>query len=127
MTTKDPGDTSSYGPMARMVREFTALDEAVSSAVAGTSTPTLDRVLGTVSNVANRSVLWFATAGLVSLFGARQRRAAVAGAVAIGVSSAAVNLGIKPVLQRSRPSRDEDVVRHVDMPGSHAFPSGHSA
>lgn len=127
MNGTDSAGSEPRGPMARMLTEFTALDEAVSIAVAKTSTPTLDRVLGTVSNTANRSVLWLATAGVISVFGARQRRAAACGLVAIGVSSAAVNLGIKPLLQRARPARDEEVVRHVVMPRSHAFPSGHAA
>lgn len=127
MTTTETEPEGPRGALASILHEFNALDEAISRAVGTTSTPTLDHLLGTVSNTANRSVLWLGTAGVVSLFGRRPRHAALAGVAAIGVSSAAVNLLVKPLMRRDRPLRDEDVVRRVVMPGSHAFPSGHSA
>jgi undecaprenyl-diphosphatase len=45
----------------------------------------------------------------------------------VGVTSAVVNLGVKPVLRRQRPVRDESMENLVLMPSSHAFPSGHAA
>ena len=50
--------------------------------------------------------------------------------LAIGVTSATVNLGIKPLARRRRPDRlSPDLVgaRYVRMPGSTSFPSGHAA
>jgi membrane-associated phospholipid phosphatase len=50
--------------------------------------------------------------------------------VAIGVTSATVNLGVKPIARRRRPDRLETAVfegRHVSMPASASFPSGHAA
>jgi len=46
------------------------------------------------------------------------------------VTAAVVNLGAKPLGRRSRPDRAVErvpVARHVRMPSSTSFPSGHSA
>jgi undecaprenyl-diphosphatase len=71
------------------------------------------------------------TAGLLAVAGGRSgRRAAVEGLACIAVTSAVVNLGVKQVGQRSRPDREGVGVpeaRHVTMPTSLSFPSGHSA
>jgi undecaprenyl-diphosphatase len=84
-----------------------------------------------LSHAADRSRLWLAIAGVVAVAGgARGRRAALEGVVAIGVTSAAVNLVVKPVARRRRPDRVEPAVfagRHVPMPASGSFPSGHAA
>jgi membrane-associated phospholipid phosphatase len=100
-------------------------------AVANARTPTLDAELTRLSNTANRSRLWLATAaGLAILGGRRQRRAAALGVAAIGLTSAAINLVIKPVLRRARPDRVGAAVpdpRHVRIPMSHSFPSRHAA
>ena len=64
------------------------------------------------------------------LGGPRGRRAALEGVAAIGVTSAAVNLGIKPIARRRRPdpgSGTSHGTRAVSMPESTSFPSGHSA
>ena len=50
--------------------------------------------------------------------------------MAIGATSAAVNLGIKPIARRRRPDRatsSSNDPRFVSMPKSTSFPSGHSA
>jgi undecaprenyl-diphosphatase len=64
------------------------------------------------------------------LGGRRGRRAASEGLLSIGTTSAAVNLGIKPVARRRRPDRAEPARfegRYVPMPTSTSFPSGHAA
>jgi undecaprenyl-diphosphatase len=114
-----------------MLRDVGRLDEAVYRAVAATPSPTLDEPLRRLSNAANRSVLWIAIAGgLAAVGGHAGRRAAAAGLIAIGASSAVVNLGLKSLAERDRPDRAGAGVepdRHVPMPGSTSFPSGHSA
>ena len=58
------------------------------------------------------------------------RRAAVRGTVAIGVTSALVNLAVKSAWSRQRPDRvgaGVPVWRNVRMPASTSFPSGHAA
>ncbi len=106
-----------------------ALDAAVYSAVASTPTPTLDRALGRISNAANRSKLWGACALALAVAGGRPgRAAAVDGVASVAVTSAVVNLVLKRAGRRRRPDRTGvPGVRHVEMPESLSFPSGHAA
>jgi membrane-associated phospholipid phosphatase len=116
---------------AEAFRELAAVDRAVFDAVARTPTPELDGPVRRLSDAANRSRLWLAIAAAIALFGGgRGRRAALEGVVAIGVTSATVNLGVKPLASRRRPDRvspDLVAARHIPMPGSASFPSGHAA
>ncbi|MET0967201.1 MAG: phosphatase PAP2 family protein, partial [Nakamurella sp.] len=69
-------------------------------------------------------------AAIAVLGRSRGRRAALEGVLAIGATSAAVNLGIKPIARRRRPDRGTATSSHgrlVSMPKSTSFPSGHSA
>lgn len=117
--------------LRRVLSEADNLDLAVYAAVAGTPTPSLDTALRRLSNAANRSRLWLATGAAMALFGGRTgRRGALEGTVAIGVTSATANLLVKPVLSRRRPHRGQrswGADRHVRMPASTSFPSGHAA
>lgn len=114
-----------------MLRELSGIDHAVYDAIASTPSPSLDEPLRRLSNAANRSVLWLAIAGVLAVFGGRRgRRAAAAGVAAVTISSALVNLGLKGLYARARPDRTGAGVveaRHVEMPSSSSFPSGHSA
>jgi undecaprenyl-diphosphatase len=112
--------------------ELHALDVAVYRAVEETSTPTLDVPLRRLTRAADNSKLWFAIAAALFAFGGRRgRRAAVTGSVAIGLNSLLVNQPLKRLGRRERPDRATDetafVERHVAMPTSTSFPSGHSA
>jgi membrane-associated phospholipid phosphatase len=113
------------------LRELGAVDRAIYSAVAATPTPSLDGPLRRLSNAANNSGLWLAiAAGLGVAGGGAGRRAAVRGTVAIGVTSALVNLAVKSAWSRPRPDRagaGVPVWRTVPMPASTSFPSGHAA
>ena len=69
-------------------------------------------------------------AGLLATSGTRGRRSAVSGLASITVTSGVVNLVLKPSRRRRRPDRAAHQVpisRHVDMPRSTSFPSGHAA
>lgn len=107
------------------------VDRAVYGAVATTPTPGLDVGMGRLSRSANRSGLWIATAAVLAATGGRAgRRAAVQGLACIAVTSAVVNLGVKQWGRRARPDRvgaGVPVARHVTMPTSLSFPSGHAA
>ena len=117
--------------MAAALRELGAVDRAVYEAVARTPTGHLDVPVRRLSHAADHSKLWLAIAAVVAVAGGRRgRRAALEGVVAIGVTSATVNLGVKPIARRRRPERPEMALfegRHVPMPGSRSFPSGHAA
>jgi membrane-associated phospholipid phosphatase len=126
-----PAGGASRDRARAILHELAAIDQAVYDAVASTPTPTLDVPLRRLSNAANRSVLWLAIAGGLALVGGRRgRRAAAAGVASIGVSSLLANALLKSIRERVRPDRDTAGViaeRHVHMPGSSSFPSGHSA
>jgi len=112
-------------------RELSAVDQAIYSAVAATPTPSLDEPLRRLSNAANNSRLWLAAAAGLGVAGGRAgRRAAVRGLVAVGVTSALVNLALKSAWSRQRPDAADARVpdqRNVRMPSSTSFPSGHAA
>ena len=116
---------------AEWLRELGALDRAVYGAVVHTPTPRLDGPLRRLSNAASYSRLWLAAAAVIaSTGGTRGRRAALEGMLAIGVTSATVNLIIKPLARRRRPRRAGAALsgaRRVAMPESASFPSGHAA
>jgi membrane-associated phospholipid phosphatase len=111
--------------------QLQALDAAIYAAVAATPAPTFDRALGSLSQAANHSKLWIgAAAVLAATGGPRGRHAAASGLASLGVTSAIVNIGLKPLGRRGRPDRAGaavPVTRHVLMPRSTSFPSGHSA
>lgn len=117
--------------LPRWVADAERVDVAVYAAIAGAPTPSLDRAMGALSRAADYSRLSLASAAVLALTGGPGgRRAAAAGLASVAVTSAAVNLAIKPLWRRRRPDRTAHAVpgaRHVPMPSSGSFPSGHSA
>jgi membrane-associated phospholipid phosphatase len=117
--------------MVNVSAELADLDRAVYAAIAATETPTLDRAMRKLAGAADYSRLSMAAAAALAVGGgARGRRAAAGGLAAVAATSAVVNLVIKPVAHRRRPDRAGASVpsaRHVPMPASRSFPSGHSA
>jgi membrane-associated phospholipid phosphatase len=126
-----PARRGAASGVAAALAELGAVDRAVYEAVARTPTGTLDGPVRRLSDAADRSRLWLAIAAVVAVCGGdRGRRAALEGVLAIGVTSATVNLVAKPVARRRRPERVEPARfagRHVPMPASRSFPSGHAA
>ncbi|MFI1568627.1 phosphatase PAP2 family protein [Streptomyces sp. NPDC020490] len=114
----------------RLLRDLGALDQALYEAVTVTETPTLDSALRRLSAAADHSKISFVAAATMALFPGRPRRAAALGLAAVGVASATANLLGKRLVRRHRPHRAEDSPfpgRHVPMPASASFPSGHTA
>jgi|tagenome__1003787_1003787.scaffolds.fasta_scaffold20234997_2 membrane-associated phospholipid phosphatase len=111
--------------------ELERLDLAVYAAIAGTPTPRLDRVFRRVSVAADHSKLWLSSAAVLAAFGgAAGRRSAADGLASVALTSAVVNLVLKPLGGRRRPDRaahDVPTARYVVMPRSTSFPSGHAA
>ncbi|MEU4082491.1 phosphatase PAP2 family protein [Streptomyces venezuelae] len=113
-----------------VLRDLNAIDGAVYAAVAATPTPTLDTSLRRLSRAANHSKISFGVAAALALVPGRPRRAALAGVGAVAVASATANLLGKRLVRRPRPDREAARVvvgRHVRMPDSASFPSGHTA
>ncbi|GAA2760855.1 phosphatase PAP2 family protein [Actinopolymorpha rutila] len=116
---------------AETMRQLGSMDHALYETVARTTTPNLDVPVRRLSDAANYSRIWLVIAtGVAIVGGKRGRRAALEGLLSIGVTSAVVNLGAKPLLRRRRPDRsrrDLFGARHTRMPTSATFPSGHAA
>ena len=116
--------------LSEVFRQLGDIDRAVYEAIAGVPAPALDTAMRRLSGAANHSKLWLSIAGALALTGPAGRRSAVRGVLAIGVTSALVNIGVKSLSGRHRPDRSGAGVpgeRHVTMPSSTSFPSGHAA
>ena len=128
----EPADTQGQESTARRVlHELEELDVAVYQAVEATPTPLIDVPLRQLSRSANHAKLYMALAAMLFAVGGRKgRRAAVTGMAAVGLNSAVVNIPMKFAGRRPRPERGTVRIaeeRHVKMPTSTSFPSGHSA
>lgn len=123
------GGTIGSARWRRVGGEIGALDEAIRVAITGTKTPTLDRPVARISNAANNGRLWFAVAALLGVVGgSRGRRAALRALLALAITSAVTNQVVKHAASRQRPEKPNvDSGRHVAMPLSSSFPSGHTA
>lgn len=116
--------------LARWLKDAERVDVALYAAIAQTPTPTLDRAMARLSRAADYSRLSLTAAALLAASGGRGRRAAATGLASLAVTAGVVNLAIKPLGRRGRPDRVAEnvpVARHVRMPMSTSFPSGHSA
>lgn len=117
--------------MSEWLSEAKAVDATVYGAIAASDTPSLDVAMRRLSRAADHSKLWFATAAAVALLGGPGGRlAARKGLVSLGIASGFANLVAKPLTTRRRPERreaEELARRHVQMPRSSSFPSGHAA
>jgi undecaprenyl-diphosphatase len=110
--------------------DLRAVDGALYAAVAATPTPTLDRALRRLSHAADHSKISLGIAAALAAAGPRPRSAALVGVGAVAVASASADLLGKRLVRRARPDREAarvTVGRHVPMPTSASFPSGHTA
>lgn len=117
--------------MSEWLNEAKAVDTAVYAAIAASDTPSLDVAMRGLSRAADHSKLWLAAAATLALLGGPSGRlAARKGLVSLGIASGFANLVAKPLSSRRRPARreaEELARRHVQMPRSSSFPSGHAA
>ena len=127
-------DSSDVPPDPRPLRWWERaerVDVALYATIAQTTTPALDRSMARLSHAADYSRLSLAAAAVLAATGGRRgRRAAISGLASVAVTSTVVNIGMKPLGRRPRPDRvvkQVPIARHVRMPASTSFPSGHSA
>jgi anti-anti-sigma factor len=112
------------------VLPVTKFDRALFDRVARTRTPWLDRFMPALSKSANYSRLWLVIAAMLALTGGRRaQRAVLRGLGSIALTSPVVNVGIKRLIRRPRPSlRRVPVARRLrTQPATTSFPSGHAA
>jgi undecaprenyl-diphosphatase len=122
---------SSLAPLTDLLDEAERVDLAIFAAIERTPTPALDRVMARVTRAADYSRLWLSSAaGLAIAGGPGGRRAAANGLACLAVTATVVNVLLKPIGRRRRPTRapaELPVPPPVPMPRSASFPSGHSA
>jgi undecaprenyl-diphosphatase len=112
----------------QLLAEAERVDAKAYAAVARLDAPALDVAMSRLSRAADYSKLSIASGALLAVAGGeRGRRAVVEGFVAVGVTAAIVNVAMKPLTRRPRPEREVLARRHVRMPISLSFPSGHTA
>ena len=109
-TPSRSGSTSRRGeasPWSTALRELGAVDRATYRAIAQTPTPSSTIRFGACRTRPTTRDCFGIAAALAVLGGRRGRRAALEGVVAIGVTSATVNLLAKSLAARPRPHREE--------------------
>lgn len=93
-------------------------------------TPIGNRALTLLSEAANNGKAWYLTAAMLAATGKRrQRSAAAAGLLGLGMASGIVNGPLKFAWQRDRPAADllGTAEALLPLPRTYSFPSGHSA
>ncbi len=115
--------------MFRLLAGLDAFDRRLFERLTGQERRALDNSFEQLSNSANRSVLWFAIAGLIAILGGRRgQRAALRSLLSVALTSTLVNLPLKYLARRDRPAgRPGDRPLPLRLPGTFSFPSGHSA
>ena len=123
------GTTETVRGAKAWLSDVERVDLATYAAIAQTPTPGLDRPMSRLTQAADRSRLWLGSAAILAATRGRSgRRAALTGLAAVLVTSAVVNLLLKPLGRRSRPDQSGlPAARRAPMPASTSFPSGHAA
>lgn len=108
-------------------RRLDRLDRDLMRRAADVRSPRLDGALVSLTQAANYSRLWLATAVVLAVGGGRRGRdGAARGVIAIGIAAAVANGPAKLLVRRRRPfSRARPAL--IRTPRSTSFPSGHSA
>lgn len=85
----------------------------------------IDRLFYSASALADFSLLWHVV-GAGRALRSRHEAESLRLALALGVESALVNVGIKSLFRRNRPQREEHERHQLRQPRSSSFPSGHA-
>jgi undecaprenyl-diphosphatase len=89
--------------------------------------PIVDRVMYSVTELADFSVLWHILGVAQGLTRTDGFERAVRMSAALGVESLLVNAGIKSLFRRVRPVPEFERPHHLRTPKSTSFPSGHAS
>ncbi len=119
MTGADPPPT---------LRELTRrLDDGVDGALdRWRGHPVPDRMFYGASALGDHSLIWLILAALRGLRSEHDVKAALRVGAGMGIESALVNLGIKSLFKRSRPTSGDERPLALRQPRTSSFPSGHA-
>ncbi len=88
--------------------------------------PAVDRLFYSASALGDHSLIWLFLGALRGLRSEQGWKAALRVGAGMGIESALVNLGIKSLFQRGRPSWEGSRPHGLRQPRTSAFPSGHA-
>jgi undecaprenyl-diphosphatase len=115
-----PDEPTQPGPLGRFDAEIDGLFERWRGHRA------VDRLFYGASALGDHGMLWVMLGALRGLRGDRHWRAAVRVAVAVGLESILVNVGIKSLFRRRRPVVEAARPLPLRTPLTSSFPSGHA-
>jgi membrane-associated phospholipid phosphatase len=101
------------------------LDAAILRGAARLRTPARDRVVAAFSSLGDYGVGWVAAGG--ALAAVRRSPHPLVATAGVVWGTLAANYGVKRVVRRSRPARDDLPPPLIAAPASHSFPSSHAA
>ncbi|NLV54907.1 MAG: phosphatase PAP2 family protein [Acidimicrobiales bacterium] len=118
----DPRDAYAAGPID-------AFDDAVDAQFDARlrGRPAVDRLMYSVSELADFSLLWHLLGAVRGLRSEREAAEALRCSVVLGVESTVVNGGLKSLFRRERPVPDFERPHHLRIPLTTSFPSGHAS
>lgn len=86
-----------------------------------------NRIFYAASGLADHSLIWFLLSAIKATRSKDQARLAKRAAIALGVESVFVNMGVKSLFRRQRPNFDGDRPHPLRQPLTSSFPSGHAS
>ncbi len=86
-----------------------------------------NRLFYSASAVADHSIIWFLLAATKALRSEDQAKLAKRAAIALAVESVVVNMGVKSIFRRDRPTYPGERPLPLRQPLTSSFPSGHSS
>lgn len=114
-------------PARRAQQVVGRFDDAVEGVVEGwRGNPAMDRIFYGASALGDHSLIWLILGAIRGLRGEHHWKAAMRVGAGMGIESALVNLGIKSLFRRSRPTSETSRPLHLRQPRTSSFPSGHA-
>ncbi len=86
-----------------------------------------NRLFYSASAMADHSIIWFLLAAIKALRSEEQAKLAKRAALALAVESIVVNMGVKSIFRRDRPTYSGERPMPLRQPLTSSFPSGHSS
>jgi undecaprenyl-diphosphatase len=123
----EAGQNDRAGSLAVLRKRIAAFDQGVDAVFDRLrGNPVADRVLYGASALGDHSLIWLIVGATRALGSERRRRSAVRMAVALGIESLLVNVGIKSLVRRRRPPSSDPRPLPLRQPVTSSFPSGHA-